>query len=80
MKAPRDIYGRELADHLIRRWGYIEERQTGSHIILRTAIPGAQTIPIPAHKPLRTGTFAAIVRMVAEHKNVSREDVLRGIR
>lgn len=80
MKTPRDIYGRALADHLIREWKYIEERQTGSHIILRTETPCAQTIPIPAHKPLRMGTLAAIVRMVAEHKKVSREDVLRGMR
>ncbi|HEV2577478.1 MAG TPA: type II toxin-antitoxin system HicA family toxin [Acidobacteriaceae bacterium] len=79
MKVPRDLYGRDLADHLIRRWSYAEERQTGSHIILRTETPLGQTLPIPAHKPLRAGTLSAIIRMVAEHKNVSREEILRGI-
>jgi predicted RNA binding protein YcfA (HicA-like mRNA interferase family) len=70
VKIPRDLFGRELASHLIRRWEYVEERQTGSHIILRTESPVGQTLPIPAHKPLRTGALAAIVRMVAEHNNV----------
>jgi predicted RNA binding protein YcfA (HicA-like mRNA interferase family) len=76
MKTPRDLFGRELADHLIRRWEYREAHQTGSHIILRTETPTGQTLPIPAHKPLRTGTLSAIVRMVAEHKGVSRAEVL----
>jgi predicted RNA binding protein YcfA (HicA-like mRNA interferase family) len=79
VKTPRDIYGRELADHLIRRWQYREDRQTGSHIVLRTEVPSGQTLPIPAHKPMRTGTLAAILPMVADHKNVSREEVLRGL-
>ncbi|WP_089408355.1 type II toxin-antitoxin system HicA family toxin [Granulicella rosea] len=79
MRTPRDIFGRELADHLLRRWDYREERQAGSHIILRTDIPTGQTLPIPAHKPLRTGTLIAIVRMVAAHKDVTRDDILRDL-
>ena len=79
MKVPRDLYGRELANHLIRYWQYLEMHQTGSHIILRTDLPSGQTLPIPAHKPLRTGTLAAILRMVADHKQVKREDILRGL-
>lgn len=79
MRTPRDVYGRVLADHLIRRWDYREDRQTGSHIILRTEVPSGQTLPIPAHKPLRTGTLSAIIRMVADHKNVTREEILRNL-
>jgi predicted RNA binding protein YcfA (HicA-like mRNA interferase family) len=79
MKIPRDVYGRRLADHLLRHWEYREDRQTGSHIIVRTDTPTGQTLPIPAHKPLRTGTLAAILRMVADHKRVSREQVLTGL-
>jgi|SRR6185437_1032830 len=46
VKLPRDLYGRTLADHLIRHWQYKETYQTGSHIILRTEQPSGQT---PAH-------------------------------
>jgi len=76
VKTPRDLFGRELADHLIRHWQYRETHQTGSHIILRTEEPTGQTLPIPAHKPMRTGTLAAILRMVCNHKKVSRDTVL----
>jgi predicted RNA binding protein YcfA (HicA-like mRNA interferase family) len=79
VKTPRDIYGRDLANHLVRRWQYVEDRQLGSHIILRTEEPTGQTLPIPAHKPLKTGTLSAIIRMVADHKQVSRTDLLEGL-
>ena len=76
MKTPRNLSGRDLADHPIRRWEYRETHQTGSHIILRTESPSGQTLPIPAHKPLRTGTLSAILRMVSDHKQVPRNQVL----
>jgi predicted RNA binding protein YcfA (HicA-like mRNA interferase family) len=79
MKVPRDLSGRALADHLIRRWQYRETHQTGSHILLRTDQPSGQTLPIPAHKPLRLGTLAAILRMVADHQGVTRDEVLRDL-
>lgn len=79
MKVPRSLHGRVLADHLIRRWDYRESHQTGSHIVLRTETPSGQTLPIPAHKPLRTGTLSAILRMVSDHKRVSREDILKNL-
>jgi predicted RNA binding protein YcfA (HicA-like mRNA interferase family) len=79
MKVPRDLYGRVLADHLIRHWQYRESHQTGSHIILRTEEPRGQTLPIPAHKPMRLGTLVAILRMIEEHKGVTRADILRGL-
>lgn len=77
MKIPRSLYGRDLADHLIRHWDYLESHQTGSHIILRTETPTGQTLPIPAHKPLLLGTLNAILKMVASHKGVSRDAILR---
>ncbi len=79
MKTPRNLNSRAFADHLIRLWDYREAHQTGSHIIPRTEIPTGQTLPIPAHKPLRTGTLSALLRMVSDHKQVSRDQVLRGL-
>jgi predicted RNA binding protein YcfA (HicA-like mRNA interferase family) len=79
VKLPRNVHGRTLADHLIRRWQYREIHQTGSHIVLRTEAPSGQTLPIPAHKPLKTGTLSAILRMVGDHKQVSRDDVLHDL-
>ncbi len=79
MKIPRNVYGRELADHLIRHWEYREMPQKDSHIILRTETPSGQTMPIPAHKPLKPGTLAAILRLISAHKQVDRAEILKGL-
>jgi len=36
-------------------------------------------MPIPAHKVLRIGTLNAIIRLVANHKGVPREELLKDI-
>ena len=79
MRIPRDLYGRDFANHLVRRWAFRELRQTGSHIQIRTDHPSGQSITIPAHWPLKTGTLSGILKDIAEHNQVSREDILRGL-
>jgi len=79
MKLPRDLSGNQLARHLCRNWGYQQVNQVGSHIILQTDQPTSQRIAISAHDSLRIGTLNAILRTVASHKNVSREDILSSL-
>jgi len=76
VKFPRDVYGRDLADVLCSAWGYREVNQVGSHIILQTETPTHHRISVPAHKPLRLGTFSAILREVAAAKRTTREAIL----
>jgi predicted RNA binding protein YcfA (HicA-like mRNA interferase family) len=76
VRVPRDVHGRDFANHLIRRWDFQEVRQTGSNIILRTDAPSGLTITVPAHKPLRVGTFNNILDAIARHKRVSAEAIL----
>jgi predicted RNA binding protein YcfA (HicA-like mRNA interferase family) len=76
MKIPRDLSGRELAAALCIRWGYAEVNQVGSHIILQTADPAPHRVAVPAHKTLRVGTLNGILRSVANHKGVDRQDIL----
>lgn len=75
MKLPRDISGRELANALTRL-GYSINRQTGSHIRMTTQQRGEHHVTIPDHDPLKTGTLNAIVRSVAEHAGLSRDETL----
>lgn len=77
MKLPRDVSGKELADHLCRNWDYRIVHQEGSHIVLETERPSHQRIAIPAHRTLRVGTLSAILRSVARHKGVERRDLLK---
>ena len=79
MKLPRDLRGEDLVKHLIRHWAYEKVHQVGSHIILQTQEPSPQRIAVPEHNPLRVGTLNSILAAVAGHKNVSKEEILRGI-
>ncbi len=76
MKLPRDITGETLAIAL-NRLGYETVRQTGSHIRLTTQREGEHHITIPNHSPLKTGTLNAILKSVASHLKISRDNLLK---
>ena len=76
MKIPRDLSGRAVVKALCKHWGYRHVHQEGSHIILQTDKPSPQRIPVPDHTALRIGTLNSILRLVATHKGVDKQDVL----
>jgi predicted RNA binding protein YcfA (HicA-like mRNA interferase family) len=59
-RLPR-ISGRDVITAL-RKVGYIQDRQHGSHIVLRHSSPPFRRIVVPDHKELATGTLRAIIR------------------
>jgi predicted RNA binding protein YcfA (HicA-like mRNA interferase family) len=75
MRLPRDISGNQLAKHL-SSFGYEITRQTGSHIRLTTRKEGEHHITVPQHNPLRVGTLSAILAEVAEHLDLSRDELV----
>jgi predicted RNA binding protein YcfA (HicA-like mRNA interferase family) len=75
MRLPRDLSGDDLAKAL-EALGYRVTRQTGSHLRLTTTERGQHHVTIPRHAALRVGTLAGIVNDVAEHFDMSRDDVL----
>ena len=76
MRLPRDSTGAELVERLARL-GYVETRQTGSHIRLTCQQPSQHHVTVPRHDPLRVGTLAAVLSAVAEHHRMSRDDLIR---
>lgn len=76
MKIPRDITGTELAKILFK-FGYAVTRQKGSHVRLTTTVKGEHHITIPNHDPIKVGTLNAILKDVAEHLGISKEELLR---
>jgi predicted RNA binding protein YcfA (HicA-like mRNA interferase family) len=76
MKLPRDLDGSQLTQAL-SKFGYEIIRQTGSHIRLTTQQQGEHHITIPSHSPLKIGTLNAILKDVADHTGMSRDELLR---
>jgi predicted RNA binding protein YcfA (HicA-like mRNA interferase family) len=75
LKLPRDLSGRELVKALARL-GYEVSHQTGSHIRLTTLRNGEHHVTVPAHDPIKIGTLNAILRDVADHAGLMREELL----
>jgi predicted RNA binding protein YcfA (HicA-like mRNA interferase family) len=75
MRLPRDLTGQELARSLAKL-GYISDRQTGSHLRLTTQENGEHHITIPNHSPIKLGTLSAILREIAEHFDIDRDELL----
>lgn len=75
MKLPRKISGADLIKAL-GRYGYVLTRQKGSHVRLTTQHEGEHHVTIPGHNPLRVGTLSSILRDVADHLGMSREELV----
>jgi predicted RNA binding protein YcfA (HicA-like mRNA interferase family) len=78
MRLPRDVSGHDLAAALVIL-GYRITRQTGSHLRLTTLEGGEHHVTIPAHNPMRMGTLAGILKDIAQHFGISRDDLIRRI-
>jgi predicted RNA binding protein YcfA (HicA-like mRNA interferase family) len=57
------ISGREAVKAL-RKIGYEQDRQRGSHIIVRQPVPPHRRIVVPDHDEVARGTLRAIIRQV----------------
>jgi predicted RNA binding protein YcfA (HicA-like mRNA interferase family) len=75
MRLPRNLSGDDLITALAKL-GYRLTRQRGSHVRLTTDQNGKHDITVPRHDPLRVGTIAAILRDVAAHFGITRDELL----
>ena len=76
MKVPRDISAEQLIKSLTKL-GYQITRQKGSHIRLTALINSEEHhITIPNHSPVKIGTLNKILKDIAEHNNLSKEDLI----
>lgn len=55
------ISGREVVKAL-RKIGYEQDRQRGSHIVLRQTIEPHRRVVVPDHREVARGTLRAIIR------------------
>lgn len=77
MKIPRDLSGADLVKKL-KKFGYVEVRQSGSHIRLMSSIQGVEHhITVPAHSPLKIGTLQSVLTDVAAYLKRDRSDIIK---
>jgi predicted RNA binding protein YcfA (HicA-like mRNA interferase family) len=76
MKLPRDLTGQKLAKSL-EKLGYTIDRQTGSHIRLTTQENGEHHVTVPNHSPMRLGTLNAILKDIAQHFSIDRDELIK---
>lgn len=74
-KIPRNLSGRVLIKYL-KKLGYEQSRQVGSHIRLTTEDNGVHHITIPAHDPIKVGTLSNILKDIAQHFEISKEELI----
>jgi predicted RNA binding protein YcfA (HicA-like mRNA interferase family) len=75
VKLPRDVTASELV-RALTRFGYVVTRQTGSHIRMTTAEGGQHHEAIPNHRPIKAGTLHGILKSVADHHQMTVEELL----
>jgi predicted RNA binding protein YcfA (HicA-like mRNA interferase family) len=77
VKIPRDVHGFDLA-RALRRLGYEQVRQEGSHLRLTTQVNGPHHVTVPNHKPLKTGTLVGgVLKPVAAHHKLTVDELVR---
>lgn len=75
MRIPKDITGHELIK-LLKPFGYSIIRQTGSHIRIQTNINGEHAQTIPNHSTLKIGTLNSILKDIAHHQKITKEELI----
>jgi predicted RNA binding protein YcfA (HicA-like mRNA interferase family) len=56
------LSGKEVCG-ILSKYGFVNIRQRGSHIIMQKKIPGSTiTVPVPNHNEIKKGTLKSIIR------------------
>ena len=77
-RIPRDISGRELIKLLGKKYGYRLERETGSHIRLKSVYKKSEhKITIPDHSEIKIGTLNNILKDISGYLGMSKEDLIK---
>lgn len=77
-KIPRNLSARSLIKKL-EKLGYQPTRQVGSHIRITTEENGTHHITIPEHNPIKIGTLSNILKDIASHFEITKEELIERI-
>ena len=74
-KIPRNLSARNLIKKL-EKLGYQQTRQVGSHIRITTEENGIHHVTIPEHDPIKIGTLSNILKDIAIHLEITKEELI----
>ena len=77
-RIPRDLSGDDVI-RALARYGYQPTRQTGSHVRLTTSQRGQHHVTVPRHAALKIGTLNSVLRAVASHRGLTRDEILEDL-
>jgi predicted RNA binding protein YcfA (HicA-like mRNA interferase family) len=75
VRLPRGVAGENLA-RALERFGYQRIGQRGSHIHLVAERSGRHRIAVPAHRAVKAGTLSELLKQVAEHHGMTRDELI----
>ena len=75
MRVPRNVSGTSLLTAL-RRLGYEDVRQRGSHVRITTKVNGEHHEVIPLHDPIKVKTLVSILKSIAWHHEMTVDELL----
>ncbi len=78
MKIPRDLTGSDLVKALAK-FGYVVSRRKSSHVRLTTNQNGEHHVTVPDHDPVKIGTLSDILKDVADHFALDRDELLQDL-
>lgn len=74
-RLPRDLSGKQLIK-ILQKLDYVETRQVGSHVRLTSEKNGIHHLTIPMHNPIKIGTLSSILKDVATHFKMTKEELV----
>lgn len=63
----------------LKKLGYRKTRQVGSHVRLTTGEKGIHHVTIPEHNPIKIGTLSNILKDIAIHFEITKEELINRI-
>jgi len=76
VRFPADVRPAELIK-LMESHGFVKDRQSGSHIVMKHPGPPERSVVVPAHRNIKVGTLRGILQSVSEQTRLPIEDLLK---
>lgn len=61
---------------LLKKYGYKQTRQTGSHVRLTTMLKGEHHVTVVKHGAIKVGTLSGVLAEIAKHLEMEKQELM----